>query len=396
MTTHDIELDERLRAGLQAAGEHLQSTLESPEQAALEARIVEAMAREVTARRATARRRRTWAVSASLALAACATLVLLDEPAPSSTPKSVIACPLPSAQALRFAPAADGRSRLELGPFGRVVLAPGAQARVVTGGSCELRLELRQGTLAAELSNLRPGTLRVQTALGDVVVHGTTFSVQVGDTLEVVLEEGAVALERPDAPTQALRPGQTLRRESGKAPARVASVASEQRRALTRLLAAEPSGREPPHAAAPDAAVVDTGHTQRPLPGAAERTQPAARSLDLLGAAEAARRQGDTDAARALYRRAAASTEGSAEIALLRHARLELADTQPAQAQALLAEHARRFPNSRVAAEASWLEVQAFEQSGEVAQARARARRLLTRFPGTPQARAAQALLDAP
>jgi Tfp pilus assembly protein PilF len=157
---------------------------------------------------------------------------------------------------------------------------------------------------------------------------------------------------------------------------------------VSSLLDATPAtaAPEPPQEAAPAAPVEEA------LPVLPERP----RASTPFAEAKAARRQGQLSRARSLYRSAARQNDATAEIALLRYARLELDQARIDEVRTLLREHAQRFPRSRLAVEASWLEVQARLRAGDRSAAREAARLLIARFPGTPQAQAAARLLEAP
>jgi hypothetical protein len=269
-------------------------------------------------------------------------------------------------------------------------------------------VQLRRGSLAAELGDLRPGSLRVQTELGDVLVRGTTFSVdlveaegaareQDASELRVVLLSGAVELIDRDRVAARMSPGKALRRAARRGPPSLHEASAEDARKVSRLLRAEPT----------EASAV--GASERPLdvvagdpvrePRASEeptREQRPARVTDLLAAAEAARREGDGARARALYAQAAQKPGPDSEVALLRHAGFELESGKGPEAEKLLTEHRRRFPRSRLAAEAAWIHVRALQAIGDREGTRGAARDLIRQFAGTPQARAAERLLSQP
>jgi hypothetical protein len=119
-------------------------------------------------------------------------------------------------------------------------------------------------------------------------------------------------------------------------------------------------------------------------------------SLQLLEAAESARRAGKSSEARRLYREAGGCNDDNAEVALLRWVRLELAEKDAAAATAVLARHGQAFSHGRLGAEAGWLQVQVFQAQQKPALAREAARQLLDAYAGTPQAEAARRLLRSP
>lgn len=292
-----------------------------------------------------------------VALAAAAALAVWLRPTESA--RVAVVCALP--MQVKFV---DGA--LELGKYGRVVLAADAQARVSRSEACALEIALARGFLAAELHDLRPAELRVRTPLGAVEVHGTTFSVRVDDALEVVLLEGAVQLEETS-----LTPNHALTRRAHERP-QLAALRREQAEALRALLS------PPPISATPA-----TPQEPEPEP---EPTPKLRSATELLAAAERERRQGDVARARALYREAGGAEGADAEVALLRWARFELDRSEPEAALNVLARHRTRFGRARLGAEASFLEVQALKLLGRDAEATQRMKLLRRRYPDSPQA----------
>jgi hypothetical protein len=113
----------------------------------------------------------------------------------------------------------------------------------------------------------------------------------------------------------------------------------------------------------------------------------------LLSEAEAERRLGHIEAARDRYRAASALSGLDAEVALLRWARLELAQANAQGAEGALRRYRELFPTPHFAAEARWLEVRALAAAGKREEARRIALEVRERFAGSPQARAASAWL---
>jgi tetratricopeptide (TPR) repeat protein len=275
---------------------------------------------------------------------------------------------------------------LDLGRYGRVVLAEDADARLSRSESCELEVTLTRGTLAAALHDLKPARLRVRTPLGSVEVRGTTFSVAVDRQLEVVLLEGAVVLQDETSTTE-LTPGNALTRESVRSAPRRTRVQPLQERTLRSLLA--PS-------ASPAPAIESAPEPAPPEPAPAiEDTRAATRNAtDLLAAAERERRAGELTRARSLYREAGAAAGPDAEVALLRWARLEQESAPQAALDVLRryrARYGRKLERARLGAEASFLEVQVLAQLGRHDEADKRAQELIRRYPDSPHARAAEA-----
>ena len=386
MSEREPELDESLRSRFLALGE----AVDAPLDAESERRIVVNLQQAARARDRRSRRLQAWLGGAGvLAAAAALGLVWLARQPAIHTVQEAQACAWGNAT-MTFALGVNGKRELTLGPAGRVVLAEGAEATARVGAGCALSVELTRGSLAAELGNLRPGSLRVHTSLGDVQVRGTTFSVDVDDGLHVVLLSGAVELVDDGHVALKMAPGKALRRGVRRAAPAVSNASNDEARMVSTLLSSDKRTEEP--------SAVDPAPTPPPIAksDAPIRNAATARSLDLLAEAEAARRQGDTPRARALYAQAEQAANADAEVALLRHAGFELDTDNPAAAEKILAEHRRRFPRSRLAAEAAWIGVRALKTSGDQAATRAAARELLMAFPNTPQARAAQHLLEQP
>jgi hypothetical protein len=83
----------------------------------------------------------------------------------------------------------------------------------------------------------------------------------------------------------------------------------------------------------------------------------------------------------------------AAEVALLDRARAELARGDTAAAARSLARHGREFAGGALVAEAQFLELRVLLRRGQRAQAAARARRFLERFPSSPLAPRVRALI---
>ena len=297
---------------------------------------------------------------------------------------------------------------IALGRFGELAATGDAQLRIVSATPCTLTIALARGTLAGDLHALRPATLRVQTALGDVEVRGTRFSVRLSEgdgSLEVALLRGAVDVVT-DRERSRLAPGQVLRRKAH-GPPKVDRVSEPAARTIAALIdeldaaAAEPVQRPAQETVAPAAAShVDgssllAGDASDSL-SAAKPAEEARSSTELLAAAERERRAGRLSAARALYREAGTRKGADAEVALLRWARLELSTEEPTAARDVLARYRQRFADGRLRAEASWLELRALQDLGREPAAREAARQLIEEFPDSPHAKAAQRLLSEP
>jgi FecR protein len=379
------DLDQALRAKLRDAAE-LEAPV-APSEARLSA-LGEALSRESVR----ARQRNKRLSFSALGVAAAAALALLAWPkldARTTQPVASVAqlCSLPTTLSIA---AGDGeKQRLALGHFGELVATPDARLVIERAEPCLLALRLERGTLAGDLSQLKPAVLRVRTQHGTVIVRGTRFSVRADDSLEVVLLSGRVDIEEEEKRT--LEP-QHVFRKFGK-QRELSAARPEQARGVIDLLSRAPY-RQPEAAAqtaAPDLA-----------PDAAQRTEPRAgagalgSASALLAQAESERRRGHLEAARALYAQASALRDDDAEVALLRWVRLELTAKQLPKAALLLDRHRQRFSTGKLRAEAAFLKVILLRDGGEDAKARAAAKAFIAEFPNAPQADGARELLGRP
>ncbi|MFT3927703.1 MAG: FecR domain-containing protein [Myxococcales bacterium] len=390
MTPPEPQLDESVRRKFQALGE----AVEAPFDAAMAQRIVQRLQAE--ARRRERRKRRLWSTALAGCVAAAAAVMLLwsQRTREPSAESRVAVCAWVD-QSLVFVTNARGERELLLGAAGRVVAGADAEVRATRDAACALGIELTRGAVAAELHDLRPGSLSVRTSFGDVRVRGTTFSVEVGTDLRVVLVSGAVDLVDEGEVALRMAPGKALQRRARRADARLTAASREDVQRVEDLLHAPARGPvTAPAPAEPSASALPA------LPEIATREGvrggSAPRRPDLLGEAEAARRKGENERARALYVQAQQAGQANAEVALLRHAGFELELANPRAAEELLTEHHRRYPESHLAAEAAWLGVRMRSATGDVAAARAAAGALLRDFPDAPQARAARRMLAEP
>lgn len=371
----DHELASRLRA---AAELEAYPALDD----AARARVLEALHGERPSKHGT---RALWLAGLAAAAAALA-LGLVSSRSPQAAP-----CALPTD--VRF----SRQGALDLGAYGRVVLAPGAQASVTRAESCMLELTLHTGRLAAALHDLRPALLSVRTPLGAVEVHGTTFSVQVDGGLEVVLLEGAVELLEDGVAPVPLAPGRVLTRSDKASQPRITNADAAQTRRVQELLSPAPKPKPTPTPTpTPQPAPPAPAATAAPEPAPAEQPAEVAdgqrNATALLEAAERERRAGKSHAARALYRQASAQPGGDAEVALLRWARLELTEQRARAAARVLSRYRSRYDErAQLGAEASFLELQTLSALGQHERAQAKAAELIQRYPDSPHARAAAA-----
>jgi hypothetical protein len=384
---HGKPLDARLRE--QVAELH-QGALEaqSPLGEQARARVLAALRKQAGQLNAARKRRYQLRIGGGSLLMAAAAAALLYVRAPRPTPalrepqaaRGLAACTLPVLSATAFE--ADG-VQVTLGALGNLVTQRHSTLRVEHSSACELALRLEAGTLAGELHNLRPARLIIRTAEAEVIVTGTRFSVNSGDTLEVLLASGVVDVHLRDQKSLRLSPGTRLRK-APRAEAATEPLSQTDSQRLSGWL-------EPPRE-----------HASAAISGETASAEPAAKPAvhtpsirELLDAAEAARRAMRWSAAREAYRSASQGRDADAEIALLRWANMELERRAANAALRVLGEHARRYPRGTLGAEAGWLEVRARLDLGQAERAEQAARKLRAQHAGTPQAKAASKLLDA-
>jgi len=373
-----------------------------------------------------ARRARIAFLSAGPVLAAAAAVAVLVRSAEQPVLEGVrspVAAPAPlAACSAREAPAgaafqSKGQgSELDLGRTALVRAAPQASVRVVEASSCRTAIALDSGTVMVHAKDLGGGELVVQARDGEVAVRGTVFAVtQTADAFLVEVSEGRVRVtDRSGAHTvekgqrHALRGGLAsesllggerdgeIRQAVGLTkivgfdslePAPAAPVAQPEG---STSAARSQRGASPPAAQAGTEGRVEAVNRVEPEgePSAPEAA-PAAR-VDLLAEADAARQAGRYDAARDLYRRAASGQGATAEAAWVALARMELTLGNAAQARAATKQRQQRFGQGTLAPESLWIDVRAYRQTGELGLARELAAELVRRWPGSPQARAAQ------
>jgi hypothetical protein len=316
------------------------------------------------------RRARIVRIATPLALLAAAAAVLASIWGVPAAPTPIAAGPACS----RWS-AARGTPRegvLQLGRRGSARVHGRLSLHALDG--CTTELSLDDGRADVHADDLGEGALRV--VAGDIVVEvrGTRFSVvREGRYVAVFVAEGHVVVRAPDRREIHLRNGErwsrgaredlTREREAPVRPQDETSVVSE----------------DPPSSSRPEP------HRREHRSPAIEEPAPTAR--EQLTRAEALWREGDQETARRLF---AAVGEGSgalAEAAWIRLARLELGAGESGRALRAARIQQARFPQSRLGAEALWIEADALRRSG--ADPEGALRRLRERYPDSPQARAA-------
>lgn len=181
------------------------------------------------------------------------------EELPARQPARCASLPVPSARER----AGRRGAIVDLGERARFVLSRGARGEIVRAEPCSTIFALSSGSVAVHAKDLADGELIVRTATGDVVVHGTIFSVALGGhlaapggpVLEVRVAEGEVGVvARAAAPSgddvelARLHPGdgtrvEPLRGADGGRSLRASSVSVDVD-ALTALVSEVPRPRE--------------------------------------------------------------------------------------------------------------------------------------------------------
>lgn len=375
MNELDLQLRKKLREAADAEPELSRSEVD-------DTRLVQALTEALPLRQ-----RASLVLSLGMGLTAAAAGLLLWWPAgPSQEVRSATPgahaprCSLPTVLSVRADQA--GRQRLDLGQFGQLVASSEAQLILLAADPCALTIRLEHGFLAGDLHSLSPAHLRIETPLGAVLVRGTRFSVEARQELEVVLVSGRV--EIADEGTRTLEPRQVYRRDRHE---RTLGALQPAQAARIGELLSEPATRPAPEPSAP---------AVQPIPPTRSKQRSEVSSAMLLERAEHERRRGHLSEARTLYGQAAGMGDENGEVALLRWVRLELQTRSLSRVEPLLQRHTQRFPAGKLKAEAAWLRVQLLSEQGDHAAASRAARDLLQRFPNTPQASAAEALLRSP
>jgi ferric-dicitrate binding protein FerR (iron transport regulator) len=384
-----MSLDDQSRARLRALAEAERADLGEAARSRIARRVVEEGPRVI--RRARVQRNATFAACVATAVGLVAWLALdVRVPAPvASKPRTVeqtataattIAprrgCEARGAIAPQWSADSGDAARIDLGAVGAIAVRAGATAWLDAADPCRIALRLEQGRVDVHAADLAGGELRVQTSGGDVLVHGTQFSVQHdADTLIVEVDEGRVAVQRRDGTP-------------------IAMVVSEQRLRFPRggtaiHEALDPAARAAIRAAleqpAPPQETPAQGHVRRP---SAAGPAPSS-AVRLVAEADALWRRGERDEARDRYRKAGALSGPTAEAAWLALARRELSAGAPAASIAAIDAYETRFPAGELASEAAGIAYRAALQQGDLRLARRRAEVLQKRHPHTPQAEAA-------
>jgi hypothetical protein len=289
--------------------------------------------------------------------------------------------------------------------------------QVAEAGACKTVVSLETGSVAVHAKDLGGGEFVVRARDGQVVVKGTVFAVtQTADAFVVEVSEGRVSVRDRTGEHAVDKGGRYALRAGRSETGRLDGARDGEIRGavdLPRIVgfdsllpaappeAAAVAGRAPSGSsvgAAERVAVVESGEPEAQEVALPEPVAPSAgtTTVDLLTEAETARRSGRFDAARELYRRAALGQGATAEAAWVALARMELALGNASQARAATKQRQQRFGQGTLAPESLWIDVRAYRLSGEFGLARELAAELSRRWPGSPQARAAEDWLSSP
>lgn len=377
--------DEDLRAQLRDAARRAEPERDVGADAARARALAQAMAHEMA--RARLLRRAGIALGFAMAAGVALAIGLRPDRAPTA-PIAEVPPPPPGCAARPTRPdatrALDGAGRHDFGARFRVQTSETTRVHVDAASPCEAVLTLAQGHVDVFARALEGGTLRVRAGRVEAEVHGTRFRVALAeDAVDVHVSEGHVRVRDRGRVVAELHAGESVHVDANGAA--TGTLTDDVRRALESLVAETP----------PETAVAPTTAPEVPAPPRATTTDAGAAppSDALVLEAERAQREGRLDDARALFRRAGASSTAIGEAAWIRLARLELRAGRPAEARAAIREHDRRFRSGRLAAEALFVDAQAARAVGQLDAANAAERVLLERFPDSPQAARVRARL---
>lgn len=332
-----MTLDERMRSRLRALAEQDQVQPLDPE---ARERVVARVQSEGPA--LVKRHAWTWgarALALGTAIAAAAALALYwrggaERPVSETalgtpaSPGSELACPT--------LPPLEGGVQA-LGQGATLGISPGASVRWIVRDECAPELTLERGEIVVDAA-ARESPLRVRHEGGVIVARGARFVVAASEErVELRVTFGSVSLESPSA-SETLEAGGSRRWELSGRPGAVAPAGDP------RLLEAERAWR-----------------------------------------------QGSRERATALFREVGMGSSPDAEAAWLRLARLRIEAGLHVDALEALDAHERRFRSGALGPEALFLRVEAALAGDDRDMARAAARQLAERFPGSAQARAARA-----
>ncbi len=338
------------------------------------------LVRESSAVREPGARPRWGLIGLGMAVAAALTFFVVDgltAPAPRATG------PACARWGAALANPSDGHLDLEQRGMAEFTGVLGVDAL----DGCTTELELRTGRVDVRADDLGGGTLRVVAGEISVEVRGTRFSVaRDGAHVEVTVTEGHVVVEAPGEREIHLRAGERWSR--GERPPRAEAPSPE---------AAPQAAPAPAEVAAPvepRAELAEPGAEppRRERSSASGRVAREASDRERLAQAERFWRAGERDAARRIFLRVGGGRGALAEAAWVRLARLELRSASAARAREAARTQRRRFPRSRLGAEALFIEADASRRLGDQAGAERAMRALRARYPDSPQARAASAL----
>ncbi len=384
-----MSLDERIRARLRALGDAGVSGLDDAARARIAARVAQEGPRAM--RRARQQRAAAFGAGALGVVCAAVWFARPTDPAPVAEPVRSAPLAAPPIEPTVAQPACARRgalvpawstgahdgSRIDLGAVGVIAMRSDTSAWLNAQDPCRIVLRLDRGRVDVHAADLAGGELRVATASGDVLVHGTRFSVQrAAGALAVEVDEGRVSVRRREGAVIAMVDAERRLRVDADGTA-VEERLDEDARAAIRA-AFEPLVVQQPAAAQADRAQRGSG------PSAAE----------LVEQADALWLRGERAGAREHYRKAGAQSGPTAEAAWLALARRELSAGAPSAASAAIATYEKRFPAGQLAAEAAGIAFRAALQQRDPELQRRRAELLQRRHRNTPQAAAAERWLS--
>lgn len=274
-------------------------------------------------------------------------------------------------------------ARVELDPHTRILLKREADG---------IAVDLRRGTLLADITPGSPRPrFRVSTPLGQVVVKGTIFSVQVsGDAVRVSVLRGQVAVSRQGRDPVFVSAGETLRMDTGPerpmTPKETRDMARRVRLLSEDVVSPAPASPEGTARGQSNPSPDDTAtDSSAPTPGS------------LLARAARLRREARWSKAATAYRRLietyAHRSESQVAMVALGEIFLERMN-DPASAARWYARYQKESPNGPLVQEAMFGEIQSLQKIGERVREQRLLKTFLGRFPNAVQAKAAKRRME--
>jgi hypothetical protein len=295
----------------------------------------------------------------------------------------------------------------------------GTDLTPLASDTCHLLVTFTRGAAWIEARDMGGGDLRLTTKHGELHAEGPPpssdpasayatpirFAVTLRDAgLRVAVASGRVTLRRSGALPVSLGPREGAQVVNGATEVGSASEAELGPLRLAFLQHAVPRASHTPPSgpnlrAAPPATTTPPRAPTRPslpsiLPAEPPLEAPPPEQLpDLLLDAELAQQQGRREVARRLLGRVALGSGPVADTAALRLVRMDLDEGRLSEAASALSERQRRLTGP-LATEGAWLGVSLQKLLGNTLAARKQATELVRRWPTSPQATAARALLE--